>query len=339
MAAVTSCGRRYPGACQHADGYEGRRLWIRALRVTSSAKSHVGFLRSAPKSLRPTDHQACSTVREVTRRFCTGHIARSTKMTRRKRSILYLTNKGLQLDLSAHALSKLLARYEIFKRVLDLPGDFVDCGVYRGASLFTWANLIEIFAPHSQKVVIGFDTFSGFAEDLHLDEDKEHAVRLMEDHERFVPRSCDELTTIAKSLSLVHHLRLVPGDAVNTIPEFVANNRGLRLSLLHLDFDVYEPTKAALEHLYPLLVPGGVVVLDEYGNSGWGESDAVDAFFRRTRHKSSTIRLVAWSGGIFCKTHHRLVTRWPIVEPCSRLRGPARRRRLSMSRAARPLLT
>jgi len=49
----------------------------------------------------------------------------------RKRSILYLTNKGLQLDLSAHALSKLFARYEIFKMVLNLPGDIVDCGVYR----------------------------------------------------------------------------------------------------------------------------------------------------------------------------------------------------------------
>ena len=72
----------------------------------------------------------------------------------RKRSILYLTNKGLQLDLSAHALSKLFARYEIFKMVLNLPGDIVDCGVYRGASLFSWGNLIEIFAPHSQKVVI-----------------------------------------------------------------------------------------------------------------------------------------------------------------------------------------
>jgi hypothetical protein len=200
-------------------------------------------------------------------------------MIRRNRSVLYSTNKGLQLDLSAHALSKLLARYEIFKKILNLPGDLVDCGVYRGASLFTWANLIEIFAPHSQKVVIGFDTFAGFSDGLHLSEDKENAARLMEDHEHFLPRSPDELISIAKALNLAHRFRLVPGDAVQTIPEFVGKNRGLRLSLLHLDFDVYEPTKAALEHLYPLLVPGGIVVLDEYGNSGWGESDAVDAFF------------------------------------------------------------
>jgi hypothetical protein len=110
-------------------------------------------------------------------------------MMARKRSILYLTNKGLQLDLSAHALSKLFARYEIFKMVLNLPGDIVDCGVYRGASLFSCENLIKIFAPHSQKVVIGFDTFSGFSSNLHIMEDRDHSVKLMEDRTRFLPRS------------------------------------------------------------------------------------------------------------------------------------------------------
>ena len=106
-------------------------------------------------------------------------------MMARKRSILYLTNKGLQLDLSAHALSKLFARYEIFKMGLNLPGDIVDCGVYRGASLFSCGNLIKIFAPHSQKVVIGFDTFSGFSSNLHIMEVRDHSVKLMEDRTDF----------------------------------------------------------------------------------------------------------------------------------------------------------
>jgi len=197
----------------------------------------------------------------------------------RQKSVLYLTNKGLQLDLTAHAMSKLLARYEIFKMVLNLPGDIVDCGVYRGASLFTWANLIEVFAPHSQKVVIGFDTFSGFAGELHLPEDKANATRLMEDRQKFLPRSPEELGSIAATLGLGHRIKLVSGDAVTTIPDFVQANRGIRFSLLHLDFDVYEPTATALESLFSLLVPGGIVVLDECGNRGWGESDAVDNFF------------------------------------------------------------
>jgi Macrocin-O-methyltransferase (TylF) len=199
-------------------------------------------------------------------------------MMSRKRSILYLTNKGLQLDLSAHALSKLFARYEIFKMVLNLSGVIVDYGVYRGASLFSWRNLIDIFAPHSQKVVIGFDTFSGFSSDLHIVEDRDNSAKLMEDRTRFLPRSMEEITSVANMLNLSHRFRLISGDAVKTIPEFVQEHRGLRCSLLNLDFDVYEPTAAALKYLLPLLVPGGIFILDEYGNKG-GESRMPWTFF------------------------------------------------------------
>ena len=52
------------------------------------------------------------------------------------------------------------------------------------------------------------------------------------------------------------------------------------MGLLNLDFDTYHGTKVALEHLFDLVVPGGIVVLDEYGKRGWGESDAVDEFFK-----------------------------------------------------------
>jgi hypothetical protein len=148
--------------------------------------------------------------------------------------------------------------------VLNLPGDIVDCGVYRGASLFSWGNLIEIFAPHSQKVVIGFDTFSGFSSDLHIEEDRDHSMKLMEDRTRFLPRSMEEIMSVANTLNLSHRFRLISGDAVKTIPEFVQENRGLRFSLLNLDFDVYEPTAAA-----PSVVCGFASVTSTDGqNSG-----------------------------------------------------------------------
>src|SRR6266513_2667101 len=156
----------------------------------------------------------------------------------RQKSVLYLANKGLQLDLTAHAMAKLLSRYELFKKVLNLPGDIVDCGVYRGASLLSWGNLIEIFAPHSQKVVIGFDTFSGFSSDLHIEEDRDHFMKLKEDGTLFLPRSMEEIMSVANTLNLSHRFRLISGDAVKTIPEFVKENRGLRFSLLNFDFDV-----------------------------------------------------------------------------------------------------
>jgi predicted O-methyltransferase YrrM len=209
-------------------------------------------------------------------------------------TLMYLTEKGLQLDLGPQALSKLLARYELFKLISDLPGDIVECGVYRGASLFQWANFIELFAPHSQKTVIGFDTFKGFSTILSYDPDRESVSKLLSDKQKFVPRTVEELTSIASTLGLSHRLRLIEGDAVETIPKFVEDNRGLRLAMLHLDFDVYEPTFVSLTSLYPLLVPGGVLVMDQYGSSGWGESDAVDEFFRGQQVK---FRRFQWSAG------------------------------------------
>jgi hypothetical protein len=186
--------------------------------------------------------------------------------------------------------------------ISDLPGDIVECGVYRGASLFQWANFIELFAPHSQKTVIGFDTFKGFSTILSYDPDRESVSKLLSDKEKFVPRTVEELTSIASTLGLAHRFRLIEGDAVQTIPKLVQENKGLRLAMLHLDFDVYEPTLTSLSCLYPLLVPGGLLVMDQYGSTGWGESNAVDEFFRGHELK---FRRFQWSAGpaaFFVKT-------------------------------------
>src|SRR5690606_16006454 len=89
-----------------------------------------------------------------------------------------------------------------------------------------------------------------------------------------------------------NNAELVPGDVIETLPAYVKNNPGFRISLLNLDFDTYYGTKAALEHLYDLVTPGGLIVLDEYGKRGWGESDAVDEFFK---NKAAEIRSVRGS--------------------------------------------
>jgi hypothetical protein len=58
-------------------------------------------------------------------------------------------------------------------------------------------------------------------------------------------------------------IELVAGDACQTIPEYAAKNPHLLISLLYLDFDLYAPTKAALDVLYPHVVKGGVIAFDE----------------------------------------------------------------------------
>ncbi len=66
---------------------------------------------------------------------------------------------------------------------------------------------------------------------------------------------------------------LVDGDIKDTLPKFLEQNPGLKIALLHFDMDLYEPTKVAMEALYPLVLKGGVVCFDEYGLSAMGRRD------------------------------------------------------------------
>jgi len=171
--------------------------------------------------------------------------------------------------------AKLLSRYELFKRVAGIPGDIVECGVFKGAGVLYWAKLIQIFHPLSLRRVVGFDTFGEFP-------------ALSETDRKFAAELCTEaawdgvdpavVLEIAGDCGVRNRLELVPGDAMVTLPAYVADHPGFRIALLNLDFDTYEPTRAALEALYDLIVPGGVVICDEYGLCGCGESDAVDDF-------------------------------------------------------------
>ena len=87
-------------------------------------------------------------------------------------------------------------------------------------------------------------------------------------------RLANEDNILAKERS-----RLVKGRVQDTLPEFLASTPGLRISLLHFDLDLYEPTYFALNHLWDLVVPGGVIVFDEYGLPPWGgEATAFDKF-------------------------------------------------------------
>jgi len=175
--------------------------------------------------------------------------------------------------------TKMFARYELFKRVVDLPGHIIECGVLKGAGVLYWAKLIQIFNPLSIRKVIGFDTFRGYPETTKYDYDKKAGEKFLKDSE-YDGVSPRQIMKIAESLGLDHRIELIKGDATKTIKKYVESNPGLRVSLLNLDFDIYDPTIEALNHLYPRVVPNGVIIFDEYASLKWGESDAVDDFFK-----------------------------------------------------------
>ncbi len=173
--------------------------------------------------------------------------------------------------------SKMLARYELFKHVMEMPGDIVEGGVLKGAGVLYWAKLIQIFNPMSRRKVIGFDTFDGYPEDSSQSHDIETAKAFSA--EQIAEKelvSVERIMGAAEAQGLADRIELVKGDASQTIPEYVKSNPGFRIALLNLDFVLYDPTLAAMQELYPRVLPGGVVVLDEYAVAGKGESDAVD---------------------------------------------------------------
>ena len=56
-------------------------------------------------------------------------------------------------------LQKILARYELFRKIIDIPGDICECGVFKGSGLFTWVKLMRLFKPNNNFNVVGFDLF------------------------------------------------------------------------------------------------------------------------------------------------------------------------------------
>jgi hypothetical protein len=180
--------------------------------------------------------------------------------------------------------TRFVAHYELFKLISGLPGCIMEIGVFRGASLFTWSSLMETFLPGDRhRMVYGFDHFKGLGDFDALDGVKVDSVNKIEGGWKAsadLVRMLIDLHNNDNLLPGVERCQLVEGDVTDSIPRFVKDNPGLRISLLHLDADLYQPTKVALEHLYPLVVQGGVICLDEYGITEWaGESRAADEYF------------------------------------------------------------
>lgn len=176
--------------------------------------------------------------------------------------------------------AKLWARYDLFKMVVDLPGDIVECGVFQGTGVLYWARMIQAYNPLSRRKVIGFDTFEGYPDSMKGQQDIDSSEAFMKEAQ-YSGISAGKIMEVARELGLDHRIELVKGDATKTIKEYVEENGGFRAALVNLDFDIYEPTRAALESLYDILIPKGLVVFDEYAVHEWGgESKAADEFFK-----------------------------------------------------------
>ncbi|PIR22625.1 MAG: dTDP-6-deoxy-L-hexose 3-O-methyltransferase [Deltaproteobacteria bacterium CG11_big_fil_rev_8_21_14_0_20_45_16] len=176
-------------------------------------------------------------------------------------------------------MTKWLTRHELFKLQLNVKGSIVECGVFQGGGVMTWGNLSAILEPNNiMRKVYGFDSFEGFPSVSAMDVSKERSSQAGD----LSAPTFSELKSLIgafdqnRFLGHVPKIELVCGDATKTIPKFINQNKHLIVSLLYLDFDLYEPTKLALEHFWPRMPKGSILAFDELDHPAWpGETMAL----------------------------------------------------------------
>ncbi|MQA97941.1 MAG: macrocin O-methyltransferase [Streptosporangiales bacterium] len=173
-----------------------------------------------------------------------------------------------------------------------VPGAVVECGVWRGGSMQAVARTLDMSGDHSRDLYL-FDTFEGMTEPSDHDtrHDGRSAAQLLAASDRTAGVWAQaSLADVQEGFAQVPY----PADRVHyvqgSVEETVPGEAPDRIALLRLDTDWYESTRHELDHLYPRLVSGGVLILDDYGY--WkGARKATDEFLERTGERLLLIRI------------------------------------------------
>lgn len=165
-----------------------------------------------------------------------------------------------------------------------IPGDLVECGVWRGGSMLAAARTLLEQGDHERTLWL-FDTFTGMSAPTDVDirsTDGAPATDLLASHDRTTDLwAVAPLDEVKRVMTLSEYpegnIRYVKGRVEETIPTAAPQ----RIAILRLDTDWYESTRHELEHLVPRISPGGVLIIDDYGF--WqGARRAVDDYLQAT---------------------------------------------------------
>jgi O-methyltransferase len=156
-----------------------------------------------------------------------------------------------------------------------IAGDIVECGVWKGGSMMAVAyTLIEVGDLNRNLYL--YDTFEGMA----LPTEKDVSFSNIDALSQFSQKWCyspleEVMSNIDSTAYKPERVHFIKGRVEETIPQHIPD----KIALLRLDTDWYESTKHELEHLFPKLVSGGVIILDDYGH--WrGCKQATDEYIQ-----------------------------------------------------------
>lgn len=198
--------------------------------------------------------------------------------------------------------------YALYKAVQyisrnKIPGDFVECGVWKGGQAMLISLTLQKEGDLGRRMYL-YDTYAGMVEPTALDVhvgNKETALETWKkedqgDHNDWCYASLEEVkANIVGTGYTVERLVFVVGKVEETIPKTIPGP----IALLRLDTDWYESTYHELRHMYPLIVKDGVLIIDDYGT--WeGSRKAVDQYMEEN-HLKMLLTKIGRSGRIGVK--------------------------------------
>lgn len=187
-------------------------------------------------------------------------------------------------DFTMTSVERMYSLYKATQYIINakVPGDFVECGVWKGGSTMNMARSLIKMKDLSRNIYL-YDTFTGMTEPTKFDKrlfDSKSFTKLWKktkkkDHNEMAYSPIEEVKKNMDSTGYPNDkLKFIKGKVEETIPKIMPN----KIALLRLDTDWYESTKHELEHLYPLISKGGIVIIDDYGFCT-GSKKATDEYF------------------------------------------------------------
>jgi O-methyltransferase len=176
-----------------------------------------------------------------------------------------------------------------------LEGDVVECGVWRGGSMMAAAYTL-LASGNTTRHLYLYDTFEGMSAPTDKDtalidgQQAQELLRVAKNKETAEIWAYAGLQEVERNVGATTYprdrLHFIKGKVEETIPRQIPS----KIALLRLDTDWYESTKHELVHLYPRLVPNGVLIIDDYGH--WaGSRQATDEYFAQLEFRPLLNRL------------------------------------------------
>lgn len=184
---------------------------------------------------------------------------------------------GYMATAEPRRFSKFISHLEFFNMTSNLRGEIVELGVFKGNSLFRWIKFRDLLENTYSRKIIAFDIFGEFPK-TDFEYDKKQRQLFIEETNGGIGISFEELNFLLKEQGLSRNVEIIKGDILKELPIYIERNPQLKISLLHIDVDLYEATDLALKLLYNHVVVGGIIVFDDYGAFP-GANKAIDDFF------------------------------------------------------------